>query len=268
LIQTSAVSAAALLPIALAAQTVISSDTQTESTKNDQPVAKIPYRDTVLKFNPDGTRRPFAGNTVICHLPAQSAMRDAMIALHDDLKRASYYPKLGLTSTDSYHMTIFPGANDQDRSVSGWPSYVPADASIEICNRMVGERMAKAHLNCELPLRVRVDQPQTLSYETACTLRMTPVDNDENSKLRSIRNQLSEVYGFRSKDHDRYGFHITLSYQLKPFTNQEQEAYRNLLKVHFRRIIDVAPILELGNPEYCTFPDMFRFDPQKLITCS
>ena len=268
LIQTSAISAAALLPVDLSAQTGISSETQMESAKVDQPAANIPYRDTILKFNPDGTRRPFAGNTVICHLPVQSAMRDAMVALYDDLTRASYYSKLGVTSTDSYHMTIFPGANDQDRSISGWPSYVPADASIEICNRTVGERMAKAHLNCELPLRVRVDQMQTLNYTTACTLRMTPADDDENSKLRSIRNQLSEVYGFRLKNHDQYGFHITMSYQIKPFTNQEQEDYRNLLKAHIQRIADAAPVLELGNPEYCTFPDMFRFDPQKLITCS
>ena len=268
LIQTSAISATALLPVALAARTDISSGTQTESTKIDQPATKIPYRDTILKFNPDGTRRPFAGNTVICHLPVQSTMRDAMIALHDDLKRAPYYPKLGLTSTDSYHMTIFPGANDQDRSVSGWPSYVPADTPIEICNRVVGERMTKAHLNCELPLRVRVDQMQTLNYTTACTLRMIPADNDENGKLRSIRNELSEVYGFRLKNHDQYGFHITMSYQLKPFTNEEHEAYRNLLKVHTLRIAEAAPVLELGNPKYCTFPDMFRFDPQKLIACS
>jgi hypothetical protein len=140
LIQKSAISAAAILPVDLSAQ----AGTQLESAKVNQPAAKIPYRDTVLKFNPDGTRRPFAGNTVICHLPVQSVMRDAMVSLHNDLKRASYYPKLGLTSTDSYHMTIFPGANDQDRSVSGWPSYVPMDAPIEICNRMVGERMAKS----------------------------------------------------------------------------------------------------------------------------
>jgi hypothetical protein len=195
-------------------------------------------------------------------------MRSAMVNLHDDLARASYYPKLGLTSIDSYHMTIFPGANDLDRNISGWPSYVPADAPIEVCSRMVGERMAKAHLNCELPLRVRIDQPRTLTNPTACTLRMLPVDDAENAKLRSIRNQLSEVYGFRLKDHDQYGFHITMSYQIAPFTNQEQAAYRSLLKLHIQRIIDAAPVLELGNPEFCTFPDMSRFDTQKLISCS
>jgi hypothetical protein len=275
LIQSSALSAAAILPIGsmnLSAQAGAPSgaqpDIQIDPAKINEVAAKIPYRDTTLKFNSDGTRRPFAGNTVICHLPVQSAMRDAMVALHDDLTRTPFHPKLGLTATDSYHMTIFPGANDQDRTISGWPSYVPADAPIEVCSRMVGERMAKAHLNCELPLRVRVDELRSLIYPTACTLRMIPVDDAENTKLRSIRDQLSKIYGFRLKDHDQYGFHITMSYQISPFTNEEQAAYRSLLKAHIQRIIDAAPVLELGNPEYCTFPDMFRFDPQKLITCS
>jgi hypothetical protein len=235
---------------------------------NESVAAKIQSPDTVLKFNPDGTRRPFAGNTVICHLPVQSAMRDAMEALHDELTRASYFPKLGLTSIGSYHMTIFPGANDQNRAASGWPSCVPADAPIEVCSRMVGERMIKAHLNCELPLRVRIDEPVTLLNPTACTLRMTPVDEAENKKLRSVRDQLADIYGFRLKDHDQYGFHITMSYQLAPFTIQEQTSYRTQLKTHVRRIIEAVPVLELGNPEYCTFPDMFRFEPQKLLRCS
>jgi hypothetical protein len=62
---------------------------------------KIPSRDTLLKFNPDGSKRPFAGNTVICHLPIQGAVRDALIALHEDLKQSPYRSRLGLTSPDS-----------------------------------------------------------------------------------------------------------------------------------------------------------------------
>ena len=108
--------------------------------------------------------------------------------------------------------------------------------------------MAKAHLNCELPLRVRVDEAHTLSNATACTLRMTPVDSDENAKLRSIRDQLAEVYDFRSKDHDRYGFHITMSNQIASFTDSEQTTHRSLLKTHTQRIIEASPVLEPGNP--------------------
>jgi hypothetical protein len=59
-----------------------------------------------------------------------------------------------------------------------------------------------------------------------------------------------------------------MSYQVHPFTDEEQTAYRAMLKLHTRRIIEAKPVLELGVPEYCTFPDMFRFEPQKLLSCS
>ncbi|WP_187143121.1 DUF1868 domain-containing protein [Terriglobus albidus] len=256
LLESSAAVAASLLPSSLFAQPAAAE------------TPKIPNRDTTLKFNPDGTPRPFAGNTVICHLPVQSAMRDAMATLHQELKRASYHTKLGLTSTDSYHMTIFPGANDLDRSAYGWPSYVPSDAPIEVCTRMVGERIAKKQFACQLPLRVRVDQEYTINYPMACSLRLVGADAEEGRKLRSLRDQLAEVFGFRLRDHAEYQFHMTMSYQMVPFTAEERSAYRDLMRVHIKRIAEAVPVLELGIPEFCSFPDMFRFEPQHLLVCS
>ena len=268
LFRSSALAMTTLLPDALVAQGREGSGTQHQPGETAKIPFNIPDRDTLLKFNPDGSRRAFAGNTVICHLPIQSAMRDAVLALHVDLANAPYRSWLALTSTDSYHMTVFAGANDQDRTRTGWPSYVPPSASIDVCNRMVQTRMEKAHLKCELPLRVRLDQTRTLNYPTACTLRMVPADEIEKTKIRSIRDQLAELYGFRSSDHDRYEFHITLSYQLAPFSRADRTAYEEMLKPHLARISQAASPLEFGNPEYCTFPDMFRFDLQKLISCS
>jgi hypothetical protein len=127
-----------------------------------------------------------------------------MTELHDALAQASFRHKLGLTSTDSYHMTIFPGANDQDRTAYGWPSYVPADAPIEVCSRMVGKRIAKAHFSSQLRLRVRVDREYTINFSTACGLRMIAADFDEEKKLRSLRDQLAKVVGFQIKDRATY----------------------------------------------------------------
>ena len=267
LLQASALTVAAALPVRFLAQADASLDAPINMKTIEAQAAKIPSRDTVLKFNADGTRKPFAGNTVICHLPVQCEIRDAMVPLHDQLAQAPFRHKLGLTSIDSYHMTVFPGANDQDRSVYGWPAYVPLDATMEECNRMVRERMGVARLHCKLPLRMSVDVPATLNYFTACTLRMTPADPEENAKLRTLRDQLADVYGFRAKDHDEYMFHITMSYQTARFTEQEQAAYRRILRAHPRQIVAAAPVLELGEPEYCVFLDMFRFEPKALLAC-
>ncbi|SEF72965.1 hypothetical protein SAMN05421819_0972 [Bryocella elongata] len=230
--------------------------------------ANIPNRDTVLKFNPDGTPRHFAGNTVICHLLSQCVLRDVMVELHEAMKTSSFKSKLGLTSTDSYHMTVFPGANDLARNVYGWPSYVPADATIERCNEMVGERIAAARFHCELPLRMRIDASATSNYSTALSLRLVPVDDAENRKLRALRDELAEVFGFRTKDHATYQFHMTMSYQIGAFTAREQSDYRAMIGAYAPRMVKAAPVLELACPEYCTFEDMFRFEPRKLLACS
>jgi hypothetical protein len=267
LFQLSALGIASAMPAGLAAQGTTAIDGPIDLKSIEEQASAIPSADALLKFQLNGTRKPFAGNTVICHLPVQCAMRDAMVPLHEELARSPLVHKLGLTSTDSYHMTVFPGANDQGRSVYGWPSYVPLDATIEECNRLVGERMAAAQFHCRLPLRVRVDVAMTLNYFSACTLRMVPVDAEENAKLRSLRDQLADVYGFRTKGHDEYVFHITMSYQMARFTAQEQVAYRRILRTHLERIVRAAPVLELAEPEYCVFPDMFRFEPVKLLVC-
>lgn len=227
---------------------------------------QLPTRDSLLKFNRDGSVRAFAGNTVICHLPQQCAMRDATVALHEDLAKSAFRSKLALLPAESLHMTVFPGANDQDRTISGWPSDVPLTASIEECNRVVGERMNRFQLDCQLPLRVRVDTKRTLDYGRACTLRMSPADDVENLKLRNLRDSLAEVYRFRLKDHSSYEFHITVAYQMTPFSAMEKDAYTSILETHLPRIVAAAPVLELGIPEFCTFKDMYRFDVQKILS--
>ncbi|MCU1324128.1 MAG: hypothetical protein JWM43_3777 [Acidobacteriaceae bacterium] len=191
-------------------------------------------------------------------------MRDETVALHDALSRSPFHSKLALLPPESLHMTVFSGANDKGRIV--WPSDLAPDASIEECNRVIGERMSAFHLHCELPLRVRVDQQRTIDNGRACTLRMAPADEEEERKLRTVRDRLADVYRFRAKDHDRYEFHITLAYQMQRFSASEQSAYRLLLTTHLPRVVAASPILELGMPEYCTFRDMFQFNIQRLLS--
>ena len=230
-------------------------------------VNQFPNQDTTLKFSTEGVVQPFAGNTVICHLPAQCAMRDVMDEFHDKLKTSSFQGRLGLTTVDSYHMTIFPGANDKDRQASGWPSYVPPKATITECNAAVEERMRAARLHSQLPLRVAVDVPATLNYPRACTLRMKAINSAEETKLRSVRDQLAQIYGFRLADHASYVFHITMSYQVAAFDEAQAREFEAMRAEYVQRIIAAQPVLEFGNPEYCVFEDMFRFETKLLLNC-
>ena len=233
--------------------------------KEAEVAAHIPTADTQLKFNPDGTRRPFKGNTVICHLQPQGSTRDAVEQIATDLKRSSFIRKIALLPPDSYHMTVYPGVNDQGRDITGWPSDIQKDTSIEECTRIVGEKMRSFHLACELPLRMKVDGAKTIENHRASSLRMIGIDAEEERKIRKIRDRLVDVFGFRDKQHDDYGFHVTLAYQLKKFTPAEQQEYRAIMAKNVPQIMASAPAFEFANPEFCSFPDMFRFDIQLLL---
>jgi hypothetical protein len=257
---TATLAATAILPSELSSQVA------DDGKRTPPKPARIPSRGTLLKFTAKGQPRPFAGNTIICHLPAQCAMRDALEGLHEEVARNTFSSKLGLTPLLSYHMTVFPGATDQDRA-DGWPSYVPSDAPIEVCNRAVGARIAEARLGFRTPIRVRIDEEATMNDAVAGTFHLLPADAQANTNLRNLRDQLSDLYGFRSKGHNTYAFHMTFAYQVMPFTQTEQNAYRQVLHDHMHAIVATRPELQFGTPEFCTFKDMYRFEPEHLLNC-
>jgi len=224
-----------------------------------------PTLDAALKFRPDGTPRPFAGNTVICHIPQQDRFRDEAAALRDALLQSSFAHKLAILPAESYHMTVYSGSNDQNRAHSSWPGGVAIDASIEQCNRVMMERMEAFRFDGPFPLRVRVDVPRTMRYGRASTLRMEGAGQASERTLRALRDRLAEVYKFRAQDHDTYGFHITIAYTMAGLMAAEMAEYRSILRHALDRLTAVTPVLELGLPEYCTFRDMYRFDTELIL---
>jgi hypothetical protein len=113
---------------------------------------------------------------------------------------------------------------------------------------------------------MKVDEVKTIANPRASTLRMVGANADEERKVRSIRDRLVDVFGFRDNKHDEYGFHITLAYQLQRFTPAEQAEYHAIMAKNVPLIATSAPVFEFANPEFCTVPDMFRFDIQCLLS--
>ena len=99
-------------------------------------------------------------------------------------------------------------------------------------------------------------------------VRVQPAGPVEERQLRFLRDQLADVYGFRQQGHANYGFHMGMAHQLAPFTPEERSSYMNLLQQHIPKISAASPVLQLGEPEYCTFLDMFRFEPVHLLFCA
>lgn len=254
-------SLAATLPQGLSAQ----QEGSNMSSAYDAQLGVIPI-DTRLKFNADGSRRRFAGNTVICHLPQQSVIRDAVTALGDALRSSPVSRSLALLPSDSYHVTILGGLTDAVRNQTEWPTDIPINTSISECNRILEQRFEQFKTNEELPLRFRLDKNKTLAPQLASGLQLVPSDTNEKLKVSRLRNHLAdEVFRYRAGNHDTFGFHISLAYQMVGFTEEEKRAYHDILEHHLPIIEEVSPIIELGIPEFCTFGDMYRFEIRTLL---
>jgi hypothetical protein len=121
-------------------------------------------------------------------------------------------------------------------------------------------------MHIELPLRFRLDEEKTLAPQLACGSQLVPADEDENQKIRTLRNRMAdEVFRYRAAEHDTFGFHISMAYQMCAFAPGERQKYRDLLTRHVAAMGAATSIIELGVREFCTFENMYGFEVQTPI---
>jgi len=213
------------------------------------------------KFADDRTVRPYAGNTVICPLPKDSLVFRALSHVHDEFAGHRFAQRIALLPPSSYHSTIFSGANDQGRKPNVWPADIPLDTPISECNRMLTERISKAQFPLSLPLRFRIDEdPQSQSKDIS-TIRLLPLDESENRKVRDLRNRLSEVMKIHAPDHDLYRFHISLGYWVQPRGPEELADYDGVLTAALKKLTSEIHSIDLQAPVFCTFENMLSYTP-------
>ncbi|QHN03094.1 DUF1868 domain-containing protein [Granulicella sp. WH15] len=217
------------------------------------------------KFAEDRTARPFAGNTVICPLPKDSLIFQALTHVHHELTGHPFAQRLALLPPSSYHSTIFSGANDADRKPDVWPSDIPFDTPISECNQTLKERIGRARFPLSLPLRFRIDADPQSQPKDVSSIRLLPFDEAENRKVRDLRNRLSEVMKIHAPDHDSYRFHISLGYWVQPRTPEELADYDRVLAAALNKLTSEIHSIDLQAPVFCTFENMLSYSPREWL---
>jgi hypothetical protein len=223
-----------------------------------QPAAPAPGR----KFGPDGRVLPFAGNTIICHLPQQGSGAGCFEAMMDGYRAAIGDPalrKVTLLPPSSYHMTIFSGADYETRTRGDWPTYVPLDATMADCNAAVAERLKRLKLNLTLPIRMAVDPDQGALTGDTLQVAVVPVDAQEATRLADARAALATAFDLRNMRRGPYRFHISIGYLFRPMSPVEANAAQDVVVRWSKAMAARAPVIALGAPEFCGFDDMFLF---------
>lgn len=220
-----------------------------------------PYPSGVgLKFEVDGAVRPFAGNTIICHLNQTSPLQEPLKTLYAELETSRLAALYTLLPPSSWHMTVFEGICDQVRKPEYWPTGLPLDASLTECNTFFEKRLNDFDRDFKAPIRMSISSFRPLV--DGISLKLTPIDAAEEIRLRVLRNRLADLLTLRPPGHDDYVFHLSIAYLIRHLT-EDQEAELSALQA---RAFNAMPAeFELGAPEFCHFGDMFEFRRQFLL---
>jgi len=156
-------------------------------------------------------------------------------------------------------MTVFGGANDQNRGPDTWPADVPLDAPMHECSRILGERLRASGTYRVAPICMRVDTGEPPSDDAVFRVRLLPADAAEAAKLRDLRARLAKVFAIHRADHETYTFHISIGYWLAPQPPNEVADFLHAFARWRVILAERCSQIRLGTPEYCTFKDMYSF---------
>ncbi|KAJ6466342.1 RNA ligase/cyclic nucleotide phosphodiesterase [Mycena sanguinolenta] len=199
------------------------------------------------KFDPEGNVQRYLGNTFICHLDPSSEpdLYRSLLALNDKLKNHHLNRLYALLPPSSFHMTVFDGI---------WPDDLPVNTSLEECTALYEKKLSSFDLKCELPFHLSIVGLDLL--ESGIQLHLEFSTPEETARIRDLRDRLSTLLRIRKKDHNTYGFHLSMAYMLRFLTEEQNRELTELLMEHFK---GMPKQFKLGAPEFCTFENMFAF---------
>jgi hypothetical protein len=203
------------------------------------------------KFSSDGQVLAYPGNTFICHIPPGPAHR-ALTAAVQRLQDGLCAPAFAFLPPSSYHMTIFEGVTDKDRSDGRWPEGIDAASKVDAVTAAFLQVIGKL----ELPTAVTI-RPTGLFG--GFSVRVEGATMADQATLRRARESLREATGICRPNFDDYTFHITLAYLLRWLTQNEAETVMLLSDEVAEGLLADAPLIPLGGVEFCSFADMNVF---------
>lgn len=210
------------------------------------------------KFDAAGGVLPFAGNTTLCHIPADSAAHAALCAAQTVLRDGLPNDAYAFLPAASLHMTVVEGVNDPHRTAPRWPAHLPAD--MPLAQVTSGFDTALAPLS--LPQSCAIRPVQILGGNS---LTVTGASAVHEASLRRARDRMADALNHRRPDHNRYRFHITLAYLLRWLTVDEATAAIALSDHVADRLIAALPSIELGAIAFCRFENMHAFETLRLL---
>ncbi len=209
------------------------------------------------RYDASGRFLPERGNTVVCHLVEGSETQKALVDARARFLAMPEAAMLAFTPTTSLHMTLFQGVIETRRASGYWPPELPLDTPIDDMTAVLEQRLAGFHGSPAFRMRVAEALPTGLVLVGASeTDRLT---------LKTWRDRLADLFGYRHPDHDDYEFHTTFAYVIERFDDEVLIHWQKMLAEVAEDIRQRAEVLALCPPAFCSFEDMNHFEELLVI---
>ncbi|MBB2165812.1 DUF1868 domain-containing protein [Gluconacetobacter sp. 1b LMG 1731] len=211
------------------------------------------------KFDASGAALPFHGNTIIIPLDRGSAAATLMATLHDALADSPIARQIALLPLSSFHMTVFEGVNDHDRTPRNWPAALPIDAPIATATQYATRALTAAPFDYPQPIVMRA---RGLSItDRGVRLNVTGFDDTQEGAIRHLRDEIAARLAIHRPSHARYGFHMSLAYTIAPLDPDARARTQARIDALLAETPAERRALSLGAPRFCTYDDMLAFTP-------
>lgn len=212
-----------------------------------------PNRFVGVRLNRDGVFLPEAGNTVVRHVVPGSKTEAALIELRERLRGLPWGHRFAFTDVESLHMTVFNGAIETQREPGHWPEQLALDLPVDEVTDYLAGRLAGFEGPGPFDMKIAEITPFGLT--------LTGATEADEATARAWRDALTGPFTYRGPQHEAYIFHVTLAYVIDWMPDELIGTYRDALAELTAEFQQRIPVVELGPPAFCTFPDINSFPP-------
>lgn len=216
-------------------------------------------KDIGRKFYEDGSVRRYPGNTVVAPVTPECGAYEVMCHLRNTVIERGFDKYLILLPTDSYHMTVIRGVNDQVRDDAHWPTALSKTAPMS----EVDDYMERVVTSADIPGRVRMKFDGVKMSASDVKATLVPASESENRRLLEFRDRAADAIGLRLPGHDSYVFHITLAY-VRVIPEGEDKAKIDDMISEFCKYVNDRPEFLVGAPYIAFYDDMLNFSPTRI----
>lgn len=209
--------------------------------------------ETFCKFDKEGKVLPYYGNTIISFMNQKT---NEIYQIADRVQKrfmeSGFRDCLSFLPPSSFHMTILPLCRVIDKGTQEWPKFIPETLPFKQVDLILKEKVEK----------IKFPEGIVMILDSCDETKLVAKPWNEQSEklLKQYRDEISEITGIRHGEHGAYRFHISYSYKIKPFNEQQQKEKEELCADITEELQRIAHPFPVPAAQFVIFNDMLSYD--------